>query len=125
MRWASDRLCDDADFVRAIVAQNGSALHYASARLRDDERIVRAAVAQNGDALFYASDRLRDDESIVRAAVAQDARALQHASDRIKIGRRTVVHICLFVLGHEDQHPRRQLLRDLVPRIASFLTPRK
>ena len=47
-------------------------LYYASEKLRDDEEVVRAAVANKGIIIKYASYRLRNNKEIAKIAMEQD-----------------------------------------------------
>jgi hypothetical protein len=52
---------DDKEIVLAAVRRYGSELRFASARLQDDEDVVRAALAQGGTAMLeFASPRLQE-----------------------------------------------------------------
>ena len=89
--------------VKAAVTQKGFALSYASEKLKEDKEVVKAAVMQNGmalqrfgqseggsggvsggrdangEALYFASGELRENPKVVKAAVMQNGMALQHA----------------------------------------------
>jgi len=84
LEYASTRLKDDPEVAEVAVEKDGNALKYASARLRDNPDIVIAAVKNHGYALEYASKRLRDDPEIVTTAVKNKGEALQFASERLQ-----------------------------------------
>mmetsp|Transcript_45286 Transcript_45286/g.109624 ORF Transcript_45286/g.109624 Transcript_45286/m.109624 type:complete len:701 (-) Transcript_45286:321-2423(-) len=54
MRYASQRLRDDYDFVLQCVQKSGLNLRHASDNLRRDPRIVAAACAENREAIAYS-----------------------------------------------------------------------
>jgi hypothetical protein len=110
LKFASDELKDDFDFVRLAVQDCGSALEYASEQLasnreivltavqatghallyctnasfRADREIVLTAVSTWGDALQVASPELQNDREIVRTAMQHSLSAIRYASDELK-----------------------------------------
>eukprot|EP00930_Biecheleria_cincta_P103309 TRINITY_DN9526_c0_g1_i1.p1 TRINITY_DN9526_c0_g1~~TRINITY_DN9526_c0_g1_i1.p1 ORF type:complete len:496 (+),score=102.11 TRINITY_DN9526_c0_g1_i1:59-1546(+) len=83
---ASDKLKDDSDFCKDILALDGCAgqICHMSSRIRQDPEFVKIALSSCGDALRNLSDEIRDDEDMVKIAVAQKPTALQYASERLK-----------------------------------------
>jgi hypothetical protein len=61
-----EALKDDKEFVKYVVANNGSLLSYVSDRLKDDKEVVLLAVSDYGNAIKYASDELQKDEEIIK-----------------------------------------------------------
>ena len=58
--------------------------YYASEKLRDDKEVVKAAVENKGLIVKYASLRLRSDKEIAEIAINQDKRAYQFLSKELK-----------------------------------------
>ena len=56
----------------ASVKEYGQTLYYASKKLRDDKEVVKAAVENKGLIVKYASLRLRNDKEIAEIAIKQD-----------------------------------------------------
>lgn len=73
LKYASDRLKDDRDFVIAVLKCNGGNIKYANVEFRDDEEAVLAAVISSRDPniLFYASNKLRSNTIFVNKALRQ------------------------------------------------------
>jgi hypothetical protein len=55
LRYASEELKGDLDFMELVVCINGRALQYASAEPRNDGNIVLGAIWNYEDAILYAS----------------------------------------------------------------------
>jgi hypothetical protein len=79
LRYASEELQTDRDFVLAAVKENGLALRYASEELQKDRDFVLAAVKENALALRYTKLELQEDPNFVLAALEQNGLALQYA----------------------------------------------
>ena len=62
--YASDKIKDDAEVVKAAVKENVHAFEYASARLKDDKTFVLELMNQNVEAFDYASDNLKNDPEL-------------------------------------------------------------
>eukprot|EP00927_Polykrikos_kofoidii_P013683 TRINITY_DN15949_c0_g1_i1.p1 TRINITY_DN15949_c0_g1~~TRINITY_DN15949_c0_g1_i1.p1 ORF type:complete len:410 (+),score=66.17 TRINITY_DN15949_c0_g1_i1:69-1232(+) len=84
LKYASESLRSDKDFVMAAVKLDGASLQGAIDDLRDDFDVVLAAVSNFGLALADASSRLQDDNTIVFEACMDYPEALQFASKRIR-----------------------------------------
>ena len=84
IRFASNELQADSNFVRRVVTCNPMGLMYAAGPLREDYGVVLAAVTQDGDALKFASDALKKDRDLVRVAVKKRGHALVFASDELR-----------------------------------------
>ena len=67
MKFCSDRLKKDRDFVLEIVKKSGDALKEAHKSFRSDKEIVLAAVLQYGDAFDFADESLKTDKDIIKA----------------------------------------------------------
>jgi hypothetical protein len=86
LRWASDRLVDDATvggIVWCSVLNDGMALQYATEKCRDTAALVWSACQQNPRAVIFASERLRDDERLVSFCIRRWPNAINFASDRL------------------------------------------
>lgn len=66
--------------ISSLVEQNGVYLEFASNRLKDNMDIVKAAVKNNGLSLRFASEELRNDKEIVLEAINQNPKAIEFAS---------------------------------------------
>lgn len=90
LQFASDRLCDDKEFILRIVAKSGSALPYASQRLKKDKDIVLKAIENHPNAILAADRKFLEDDSVMMAAIAGNGLLLEHASYRLKKNRKAV-----------------------------------
>lgn len=59
LKSASDRLKDDINFVKKMVAIHGCCLQYVHRRLTDDIDVVTIAIKQDSSAIAFASERLQ------------------------------------------------------------------
>lgn len=77
LRFASERLRNNNEFVTMVVSENGMTLRYASMELQHDEGVVRRAIANNGLAFMFASRYLREkcDGQLRLLALSSDRRA--------------------------------------------------
>ena len=91
LRFASEKLRGDREFMLAAVKQSGYALQHASDELRGDAEVVLAAVRQDGYALVCASQQLKGDREVVLAAVRQEGEALMFASEELQGDREIVL----------------------------------
>ena len=98
LKYASDELKGDRDFMLEAVKQKYSSLPYASEQLRGDRDFMLEAVKQDSSALEYASVQLRGDRDLVLEAVKQAGQALQYASDELK-GDRAIVLVAVSQRG--------------------------
>ena len=88
LKYASNELLGDHEFILAAVKQNGCALQYASKELQSDREIVLAALASFGGALQFADHSLRCDRGAVLAAMLQDESALRYADESLQSDQR-------------------------------------
>ena len=111
LRYASHRLRDDVEIVKAALQNCSFAMESASERLqgsedmfwtawdlckdvdffsglssahRGDKKKVLLVVKRSGDQLYHASSALKDDKDVVLAAVHQYASAMQFVSERLR-----------------------------------------
>lgn len=84
LAYASDKLKDDKEVVKAAVGTYGKALRYASKELRNNHAIVLVAVTQDGLALEYASEWLRGQRDVVLVAIQQNEWAIHFASNELQ-----------------------------------------
>jgi|MDSW01.1.fsa_nt_gb hypothetical protein len=84
LQFASDRLKDNEDVVRAACKQHPSALQYASARWLNNTNLVLNNVRLDGLLLAGVNERLQGDKRVVLVAVRQHGAALQWASDTMR-----------------------------------------
>lgn len=84
LAYASDKLKDDKEVVKAAVGTYGKALRYASEELRNDRDIVLVAVTQDGLALEYASEWCQSQYDIVDTAIQQNGWAIHFASSELQ-----------------------------------------
>lgn len=91
LRYASERLRDNKDFILEAVKQSGFNLKYASERLKHDKEIILTAVKKNSYALEYAPKRLRDDREFILEAVKNNGLALKYASEELKDDKEVVL----------------------------------
>ena len=68
LKWASDRLCNNKEFIKEAIKINALSLKYASDKLADDIEIVTEAIKKDGKALNFASDRLKLNSDLVNEA---------------------------------------------------------
>mmetsp|Transcript_6805 Transcript_6805/g.17037 ORF Transcript_6805/g.17037 Transcript_6805/m.17037 type:complete len:801 (+) Transcript_6805:31-2433(+) len=120
LRYATQRLQDDAEVVLQAVKQCGMNLKYASYTLRRDYTIARAAVEENGAAFRYclpgnAKDRLLTDRDLVLHRILQTTETpnpttLKQCMDRFPDDQ----EILLEVYGHGavDWESLRPRIRD-------------
>jgi hypothetical protein len=80
LKYDSEDLRNDKDFILEAVKQNGWALEYASKDLRNNKVVMLEAFKQNGWALKYASEDLRNDKDFILEAFKQNGWALKYAS---------------------------------------------
>nr|CAG4709249.1 unnamed protein product [Naegleria fowleri] len=106
LKYASQKLKDDSEFVMKALRHGGECLQYASDRLKDslphvlrslpgglvhaserfrqDFELALQLVNSNGLCLQYLSKELRSNRQIVASAVEQDGNALQFASEELR-----------------------------------------
>lgn len=95
LRNISERLRNDPEMVIWAIENNRPAkLRSAGEIARDDFDVIKTAVCRQGGALGWASDRLKDDNEIVKLAVNEDPFALKYASERIRNDKTFVLKIC-------------------------------
>ena len=90
LRYESEELLDDADFILQAVTWSDRVLQYASNRLRSDRGFILEALNLNQHVLRGASEEVNGDREIVLKAVERNAGALQWASESLR-GDRDVV----------------------------------
>jgi|GEM_PF-3992903 len=91
LRYASEELKADREFMLKAVGNHGRALEFASEDLRKDREVVLAAVAKNGGALQFASEDLRGDREVVLKAVCKHGFALHYANTALRKDREVVL----------------------------------
>lgn len=99
LKYSSEELRKDKEFILEVVKQDGFVLEYASEELKNDKEIVLEAVKQNGNALGYACDRLKNDKEVMIEAVKQNGCALEYASDRLKNDKDFILEILQKILS--------------------------
>ena len=80
LQHAGPNACNMDDVVMRAVKKSGQSLRYASERLRNDAKVVFEAVRRDGTALQYASEPLKNDLYIINTALGQDWKAIHFAS---------------------------------------------
>lgn len=86
----SDRLHDDEEILKTVLAHDIDHLEHASDRLRDSEEIIRLALQTEArepslcETMKFASDRLRDNEELALLALEANPDNLKHLSRRIQ-----------------------------------------
>lgn len=93
LKYASDELRNDYEFILSAIRENGGVLMYASRDLRNNREIVLAAIEKTNEALRYASDELKNNSEVVRAAVLKNFKTLSFASDELKNNHEFILSI--------------------------------
>lgn len=94
LRYASDRLKDNAAFIQWVIKEAGNqweerVLQFAGEGLMDDEGFVRSMIETSSRAegiVNYASKRLKDDDEFVHWVITREGgeTALEHVSKRLQ-----------------------------------------
>jgi hypothetical protein len=84
LRYASENLRGDKDFMLDIISKYGDALKYASTDLKNDKDIVISAVSNDGNALKFASTDLKNDKEIAFSAVSNIGQSLMYVDTNLK-----------------------------------------
>ena len=99
LEFVDKELLSDKSFMISVINLNGLALKYASDELKDDEDFVKVALQNSaGFALKYASKRLREDRNIVYEAINKYKAPLKYTSEEIR--RKLTEHINEFNRKH-------------------------
>lgn len=99
LEFVDKELLSDKSFMMGVIKVNGLALKYASDELKDDEDFVKVALQNSaGFALKYASKRLREDRNIVYEAINKYKAPLKYTSEEIR--RELTEHINEFNRKH-------------------------
>ena len=91
LKFASEELRNDKDFVLKAIRRNGYALQYASDGLKGDKEFILKVMQINGLTLKYASERLNDDRDVVLEAVKNNGKSLAYSSVRLRDDREIVL----------------------------------
>lgn len=99
LELVNTELLIDKSFMTSVIKVNGLALKYASDELKDDEDFVKVALQNSaGFALKYASKRLREDREIVIESIKNYKGPLQYTNEEIR--RELTEHINEFNRKH-------------------------
>lgn len=102
LQFASDTLRDDNEVVYYAARQDGRAMQYASERLRNDKDFLKAimSIPRHFYIVRYASKLLDDEDFILEIATEfENAGVLEFASDRLKNSKELVVKVLVAVHG--------------------------
>jgi len=89
LKYASERLKDDRNFVLKVIRENPWALEYASERLKDDRELVLDAIKLDQlkwgswSPFSYASERLRNDKEFVLEAININSSIKSYAPSKL------------------------------------------
>ena len=89
LKYASDRLKNDKDFIMRIVAFDGYALGGVPEKYREDEKVIFEAINPNhsqddSDAIQFVSDRLWEDKKFMLKALKYNLSILHFINDKFK-----------------------------------------
>jgi hypothetical protein len=92
LQYVSKELKDDVEAVFAALQQRESPwlIKFASERLRGDKNFMLSVVQFKGIALKFVTNDLQNDEEIVRAAIKENKVAIRYASDDLQLKLKTL-----------------------------------
>lgn len=90
LKYASEELLDDNDFIASAIEKFPHALKFASKRLRGDREMVLKALKPKSGAFKHATEELRNDEAFLFEAMAKDYRSFEYATDSLKGNKDTL-----------------------------------
>ena len=99
LKYASDRLKDDKEFILDIISKKPIALEFVSKRLQDDEDVVELAIKLNLNAFKYASMRFKDDKEFVLNLMRKKAEYIENGIKRASTRN-------LYLIGYASERLR-------------------
>jgi hypothetical protein len=84
MRYISDELRDNKEFMLEAIKINIMALQYASERIKNDKDFIINAIYQDCDAFVIASNELRGNEEVALVAANEHIHMIKFASDKLR-----------------------------------------
>ncbi|WP_422137785.1 PEP/pyruvate-binding domain-containing protein [Endozoicomonas sp. ALC020] len=83
LRYASQRVRNDRDFVLPAISRHPEELQFLSAELRNDRDVVMASAAEEAKVLSYASNTIRSDKSTIESLMAVNVNVLKYGCETL------------------------------------------
>jgi hypothetical protein len=111
LRFASEEMKSDRDFIKEVVRINGYALEFAAPEVRSDRDVVILAIENKKDAIEFAGEALTSDLTFMKSVVRRNGLALEFASPELR-NNLEVVKLALLQNDDAIRHAGEKLRND-------------